>query len=681
MSPEQGATTPDFASGHPQTPGGGSRGSVELIRLMLLDETFDLAGNGESEEATKRTLACEVIVDVGGHRSSGATVATFLASDAAVKAGPWERLEAALLELDMTFDASLEKGLERFRERVAHAVRARGKLSVVRKYQRGSRPAGDTQIGRMATQAIHGAMLDALSRHWVMSGQEGPGPASIGEPGDALLRPLLDHVERYLCVPPPPPPTVNGLTLNGFSDAEFIGALPKDGTKGHLLEREALAFGLNSERFPNGSFVVTDANGTALNFKWGRSPIASGVSLVVCSYKEATRALLSKIGVPVPLGRSFPPGDTDAVVAYARGIGYPVVCKPVAGLRGIGVVSGIRNEKELRSALRLIEKSEMGGDDLIVERHVSGEDYRIVIVGGRLVAAVRRDPASVTGDGKHTILDLIEYKNRKRLENPHLRSRPIKLSEGLRYQLERAGLDLRSVPEVGRKVILANSANLSQGGDSIEVTGELHPTIRDAALRAVEAVPGLGFCGLDMLLEDHRRPIDEQNATIIELNAHAAIGSAQYPAVGEPQPVARDFFLECARRYGVQIRDEPAPRIAVEMTVKGRVTGVNYRAWLQRRAERFGLGGWVRNVASRRVQAHVEGPTDAVAALCYLAIRGPRRAVPTSVSVELVDEQGYNAFKQAPTARTLGPSWARSLAARIRPRDRGYRRMTPRAPK
>ena len=629
---------------------------ITCIRLALVGEDAEVPEWMPGCSDSERQLVAVVDMAGPGGTASATIAIAFEPDDGRVTTKGWELLEETLSSRPLpTFeDIDARRGVRRVQRSLAlHlAGRRRSLLSrlpwpkPVAAQDDGDEdddnanafPSLRAAAAALLDQAIDACLTDLRARRTIPSGsREGSvAPGSVASTAETM--------ERYLCVPPPSRPTLNGIAANEYAEVQFIRRLPKDGTKGHLLDREALRYGLTSERFPNGSFVVSDPDGRALNFKWGRSPIASGVSLSLCSYKEATRSLLARAGVPVPKGRTFPAGQFDEPIEFAETLGYPVVCKPVAGLRGIGVVANIRSREELRSALGLIAESEMGGDDFIVEKHVEGEDYRIVVIGGQLVAAVVREPASVTGDGHHTILDLIEYKNRLRLLNPHLRSRPIRISGSMRYRLRRTGLDLLSVPEAGRKVILANSANLSQGGDSREVAGELHPTVRDAALRAVEAVPGLGFCGLDMLMEDHRKPIDEQQATIIELNAHAAIGSAQYPFVGEPRPVAREFFLECARVHGLTIADEPADQLAVISTVRGRVTGVNYRSWMRRIARKYELTGWVENVGEKRVQAFVQGSAEGVSALTYLAVRGPRRAVPTSVRTEHVLPRDLDSF-------------------------------------
>ncbi|QSB04811.1 acylphosphatase [Natronoglycomyces albus] len=468
------------------------------------------------------------------------------------------------------------------------------------------------------------------------SGESNAGQWYTGDLNDFYEK-HIEHFAHYACSPQPPLPQINGDVANSFDDVEFIGHLPKDGTKGHLLEREALRYGMNSARFPNGTFIASDENGNQLNFKWGRSPIASGVSLSICTYKEATRRLLERVDVPVPRGRVFAAGEFEKALDYADRIGYPVVCKPVAGLRGIGVIANIGSREELVRAFELYSKSQLGDDDFVIEQHVAGEDYRIVVIGGEVVAAVVREAAAVTGDGIHTVIDLAEYKNRLRKLNPHLRSRPIVFSDAMKFQLEQQGLTFGSIPDKGQVVTLANSANLSQGGDSFEVAHELHPSIVETAIKAVDAVPGLGFCGLDMLIEDHKKPISQQQATVIELNAHAAIGSAQYPMWGVPTPVAKLFFEQCAKEYGIELPEKQLDHLSLKLVVEGKVKGVGYRRWIRKYATEFGVNGTVENTEENQVTIYLDGPADPVSALVYLASRGSRNAIPTSVDATHVD--------------------------------------------
>ena len=116
--------------------------------------------------------------------------------------------------------------------------------------------------------------------------------------------------------------------------------------------------------------------------------------------------------------------------------------------------------------------------------------------------------------------------------------------EGTEYQLDKQELTLHSVPAAGKQVILSGSCNLSQGGDSVNILHEMHPSIIKVAEDAVKAVPGLDYCGIDFLIEDHRKPVGETDIGICELNAHAAIGTACYTMFGEPVNVPRAAIEE-----------------------------------------------------------------------------------------------------------------------------------------
>lgn len=470
------------------------------------------------------------------------------------------------------------------------------------------------------------------------------------DPGKRAPRPLdypaiMPGVTRYACFPEPPMPTWNGMPMNIYDGVTYLHPLGGNGAKGHLLERQALAYGLSTLRYNKGTFLASDGEHEPLNFKWSRSPISSGVSLSLCTHKEATRARLSRAGVPVPRGRMFVNGDFESAYLYADRIGYPVVCKPVAGVRGIGVVANIQNEDELREALRQMSASKLGGDDFIIEKHVHGRDYRIIVLGDKVIAAILREPASVIGDGKRNVAELVMHKNSIRRLNPHLWARPAKYDEAMRYQLKRAGLSLYSVPEAGRTVILSNTCSLSQGGDSIDVLDELHPSIRDASIAAVKAIPGLNYCGVDFLIEDHTKPVDGQSAGICELNAHAAIGNCEYPLFGNPRQVAREFLHLCATTHGLNINEEPAEKLAIRILIRGRVTRVGYRRWLKAQADRFGVKGWVQNVDRRCVEAVLVGETAPVTAMASGAVLGPAKAFPTSVQTEHVPWDDLEGFE------------------------------------
>ncbi|AYY11925.1 ATP-grasp domain-containing protein [Actinobacteria bacterium YIM 96077] len=496
----------------------------------------------------------------------------------------------------------------------------------------------------VAMPRVDGVMIDDDTTE--VTEPEGPG-FGAGMPYETMVDQITDITSF------PPEPTVDepGMTPNVYDEVPFLQPLGPNGTKGHLLEREALALGLSTTRYSKGAFVAMDGVHDPLPFKWSRSPLSSAVSLALCTHKEATRMRLARAGVPVPKGRTFAHGDYASARNFAERIGYPVVVKPAMGVRGIGVVANIQSEDELDRAFQYLEDSKLGSQDFIVEQHVTGRDYRIVVVGDEVIAAILREPASVVGNGQHSVAELMVRKNLVRRLNPHLWGRPIKYDDAARYQLERAGMTLDSVPPVGQRVLLSSSCSLSQGGDSIDVLDELHPSIKEACVDAVKAVPGLAFCGVDFLLEDHTKPVDTQQAGICELNAHAAIGNCEYPLYGQPREVARTLMQACVEHFDLVTREERAERLALQLTVRGRVTGVGYRAWMKRRAETFGLTGWVRNINERTVEVVLVGPTAAASALAAGAVLGSKNALPTSVTtthIEPPDLDGFEIVEHAP---------------------------------
>ena len=462
---------------------------------------------------------------------------------------------------------------------------------------------------------------------------------------DEVFARVLRRVNDFVAFPSPPSPRHEGQSATVYHEVPYLKPLRSNGTKGHLLEREALALGLNTIRFSKGAFAATDGVQPPLLFKWSRSPRSSAVSLAICTHKEATRLLLRRTGVSVPRGRTFSYGDFAGAKVFAERIGYPVVVKPAMGVRGIGVVANVGSESELDEAFDQLVRSRLGKADFIVEQHITGRDYRIVVVGDEVIAAILREPASVEGDGEHTVAELVVNKNAFRHLNPHLWGRPIKYEDAARYQLDRAGLRLSSVPPPGQKVVLSNTCSLSQGGDSIDVLDELHPSIKEACLQAVKAVPGLWFCGIDFLIDDHRKPLSEQQAGICELNAHAAIGNCEYPLYGTPRAVARTVMQQTVEHHRLKVNDKPADQLALRLIIRGRLRGTGYRLWMHRLATNFGLSGWIRRIGDDAAEAVLVGDAVPASALAAAAVLGPGKAAPTSVTTEHIERPDVDGFR------------------------------------
>lgn len=260
----------------------------------------------------------------------------------------------------------------------------------------------------------------------------------------------------------------------------------------------------------------------------------SAIAVDMCQEKPLTNHMLRAVGVPVPEGR--PVGSADEAWEVARDVGGAVVVKPEDGNQGKGVSVNLTTEEQVRAAYEIAAGFRRG---VMVERYVTGDDYRLLIVNGRMVAAARRDPAHVVGDGQHTVAELVRILNQDPRRRPGHSSTMtrIRLDEAADLVLKGQGLDRGSVPERGQVVRLRTNANLSTGGTATDVTDEVHP--RNARLGELAAqILGLDIAGIDVLCQDIRRPLTEQGGAIVEVNAAPGLRMHLHPSAGQGRDVA-----------------------------------------------------------------------------------------------------------------------------------------------
>jgi len=257
------------------------------------------------------------------------------------------------------------------------------------------------------------------------------------------------------------------------------------------------------------------------------------IAVDMCQNKEMTNRMLRAVGVPVPDGQAVESAD-DAWAA-AQEIGMPVVVKPEDGNQGKGVSVNLHTEADVRAAYDIARAVRSG---VLVERFIVGHDYRLLVVNGQLVAAARRDPAQVLGDGQHTVAELVAIVN----EDP--RRRPghsstltrIRVDEAAELVLAQQGLSVVSIPEAGQVVRLRTNCNLSTGGTASDVTDIVHPANAQVAQLAAQ-IFDLDVAGIDMLCTDITRPLTEQGGAIVEVNAAPGLRMHIAPASGTPRDV------------------------------------------------------------------------------------------------------------------------------------------------
>ncbi|MGF6273908.1 cyanophycin synthetase [Massilia sp. UYP11] len=264
------------------------------------------------------------------------------------------------------------------------------------------------------------------------------------------------------------------------------------------------------------------------------SAIAEGIA----SDKDMTKSLLSSCGVPVPEGAIV--RSIDAAWDEAQDIGLPVVIKPIDANHGRGVSLNLMTEAEVKAAYT-IASEEGESKSVLVERYVTGNEHRLLVVGRKVVACARGESVWVTGDGRHSVAELCDTQiniDPRRGESEEFPLSPVKPreSEENQLQLQRQGLTPDSVPAEGQKVLIQVNGNVAD-----DVTDLVHPDVAYAAALAARIV-GLDIAGIDLVCEDISRPLEEQRGAVIEVNASPGLLAHMKPASGTARNVGKDII-------------------------------------------------------------------------------------------------------------------------------------------
>jgi GNAT-family acetyltransferase (TIGR03103 family) len=289
-----------------------------------------------------------------------------------------------------------------------------------------------------------------------------------------------------------------------------------------VAEARRRGIGVECEDEPAGLFRLS-LGGRTIACRESLSDLTTAVAVQRCDDKALTLRLLARAGVSVP--NQMEAGDDDANAAFLRSHGR-IVVKPARGEQGAGITVDVRDEAAMKTA---IERAARVSTPVLLEQFVEGEDLRIIVIDGRVVAAAVRRAASVTGNGKDDLRKLIEKRSRRRAKATGGESR-IPIDGETERCVALAGYAMDSVPEKGEVVTVRKTANLHTGGTIHDVTDQLHPALVEAAMRGAKAlsIPVVGF---DLLVPDLKGP----DYVIIEANERPGLANH------EPQPTAERF--------------------------------------------------------------------------------------------------------------------------------------------
>lgn len=272
----------------------------------------------------------------------------------------------------------------------------------------------------------------------------------------------------------------------------------------------------------------------------------------ICVDKRLTNRRLTELRLPIP--KQLKVGSVKAALSAAKKIGFPIVIKPVKGKKGIGVTAGLESEEGIQQAF---DKAHQKGSDVLIEKFITGEDFRLLVIGGKFVAAVNRQPPIITGDGKLTVDELIEQLNAQPYRDG-FRGFPVDKDAELFRLLEQVGLTLTDIPEEGVSVALRSMSNVSSGGIPIDVTDQVHPDVREMAERATHGV-GLDVAGIDFMTTDIAQSYRKTGGAIIEINARPGLDIHTWPMIGKPRNVAGELL----KQFFPQGVDGKIPVVAV----------------------------------------------------------------------------------------------------------------------
>ena len=341
--------------------------------------------------------------------------------------------------------------------------------------------------------------------------------------------------------------------------------------------------GIPVRRLTEGSLVQLGWGSKQKKILAAATSQTSAIAEDIVQDKDLTRRLLNEVGLPVPQGR--PVRSAEDAWNAANEIGLPVVVKPRDGNQGRGVALNLFTREQV---IKAYEAAKEESDSVLVEQFAEGEDYRVLVIGKQLIAASRRMPAHVIGDGVQTLQELIAEKNRdpRRAADHAAALSRIRIDAVAMQVLAEQGMMPDSVPNKGCMVLIRRNANLSTGGTATDCTAEIHPTICAAAVEAAQTV-GLDICGIDMIATDISAPLNPRNGVIIELNARPGLRMHLYPSEGEPRPVGKAvidtmFAPSCSGRI---------PIVAVT-GVNGKTTTTRFVAHLLR------TNGWCTGLTS-----------------------------------------------------------------------------------
>lgn len=318
-------------------------------------------------------------------------------------------------------------------------------------------------------------------------------------------------------------------------------------TNSLLIAHELNRMGYEPEWISSG-YLRVDMGQERAAFNVSSSHRTSQPAVKTVEDKYVGKQLLEAAGLSVAHGKRFTDEhDYDEAQILFRDL-KKVVVKPVDGTKGNGVTVDVTTSEQLSRAWQRAWSVTSRG--VVVEEHFSGTEARFLVAGGECVAVARRTSPSVLGDGRSSLRDLINEKNKQRALNPHLYNRPVVLTPERVDRLRQHGLSVFSVLPANEKYIIDHIGGFSTGADSLDITDDVDESYKRVAIEAVQSIPGLEVSGVDIMAEDFRKHASVANHIIVELNSQPGLGSHHFPMVGRSRNAAGKVIASVLKPMG-----------------------------------------------------------------------------------------------------------------------------------
>ncbi|GAB3063615.1 hypothetical protein ACFOU0_11210 [Salinicoccus sesuvii] len=346
--------------------------------------------------------------------------------------------------------------------------------------------------------------------------------------------------------------------------------------------------------------------------------------------KTLTRRYLTDANVSMPEGEVFSVYNSEfcEAIGYAKALGYPVIIKPARASLAIGVHTNIMDEEALVRALDEVH-GELGYNDIIIERHVAGEDTRAYVIEDQVIGAFKRVPARVEGDGIQSLEALIDSKNIYRKQNPHLSGNLIEKNDALKTKIRAQGYHMDTIIEKGKRITLSDSTFAKDCSEIVDITDEVSQDYKRTAIQAIRNIPGMPLAGVDIMMDQ-----ETDRNYVLEVNCRPNIGGHLYPSVGRsrdiPSAIIDYYFPESTEvdpGYNVNfvydfdsvtsfLKSGKAQSVTLPALPKKNVENRHFKVtgdvekvkkWIIKNATGYRLGGSIEDIGTHQLQLIIAG--------------------------------------------------------------------------